>query len=102
MGESIGSDEFENKVLKADKPVLVDFFAAWCGPCQMMAPTIDELAGELKDKAYVFKVDIDKEHDLANKYQVMSIPTLLVFKDGKVAKQFNGVTEKKDLEEALK
>jgi thioredoxin 1 len=101
MGETIGEDEFEAKVLKADKPVLVDFFASWCGPCQAMAPAIDELASELKDKANIYKVDIDKEHELANKFNVMSIPTILIFKGGKVVNQFNGVTEKGELAKSL-
>ena len=102
MGENIGAGEFEEKVLKSDKPVLVDFSASWCGPCQAQAPIIDELSSELQGKADVYKVDIDQEHELANQYQVMSIPTLIVFKGGKIVKQFNGVVEKKDLTEALK
>jgi thioredoxin 1 len=101
MGKSISGSEFEGKVLKADKPVLVDFFASWCGPCQMMTPVIEEIASEQKDKAYVYKVDIDEEHELANKYNVMSIPTILIFKDGEVVNQFNGVTEKQELTKSL-
>lgn len=101
MGKSIGADEFEDKVIKADKPVLVDFFAPWCGPCQAMAPIIDELAKEFKDRAYIYKVNIDKEHELANRYKVMSIPTIFIFKDGKVANQFNNVTDKGELAKGL-
>jgi len=66
-----------------NKPVLVDFFATWCGPCKMAAPVIDELADEYKDKAVVAKVDVDASHDLASQYGVMSIPTVVIFKDGK-------------------
>lgn len=102
MAEIIGSDNFEEKVAKADKPVLVDFFAAWCGPCKMMSPVIDELAEEMKDEAGVYKVDVDASGDLANKFQVMSIPTILIFKDGEIKKQFNGVTSKEALKDALK
>ena len=102
MGTKIAADEFDEKVLKAKNPVLVDFYASWCGPCQMMAPIIDELADELKGKVEIYKVDIEKDHELANKYGVMSIPTLFVFKDGHIAKQFNGITEKRDLGDALK
>ncbi len=97
MAEHIEKADFETKVIKSSKPVLVDFYAAWCGPCQMMTPVIDEIATELKDKASVYKVDVDKQHDLANDFQVMSIPTILVFKDGKVSKQFVGVADKSDL-----
>lgn len=102
MAAVIDSSEFEKRVIKAEKPVLVDFFASWCGPCQMMSPIIDELSEEMGNKAGVYKVDVDSSSDLANQYQVMSIPTILVFKDGKVSKQFNGVTPKEDLENALK
>jgi thioredoxin 1 len=101
MAQHLSKSEFQQKVIEEKKPVLVDFFAGWCGPCQAMAPVVDEIADELKDKAGVYKVDIEKEADLANEYNVLSIPTLLVFKDGKVAKQFNGVTDKNDLIEAL-
>lgn len=102
MSTTIDSSEFEKKVIKSEKPVLVDFFASWCGPCQMMSPVIDELAEELEGEAGIYKVDVDASSDLANQYQVMSIPTILIFKDGKVLKQFNGVTPKEDLESALK
>jgi len=101
VGKSIGADEFEDKVLKASKPVLVDFFASWCGPCQIMSPVIEELAKEFKDKADIYKVDIDKEHELANQYQVMSIPTIFIFKDGKVTNQFSGIAKKEELARGL-
>lgn len=102
MAEVIGTDEFEEKVINSDKPVLVDFFAAWCGPCKMMSPIIDELGKEMGNEADIYKVDVDASGELANRYQIMSIPTVMVFKDGDVKKQFNGVTQKESLKEALK
>ncbi|MGI6461819.1 MAG: thioredoxin [Candidatus Hydrogenedentales bacterium] len=80
---------------------LVDFWAEWCGPCRMMSPAIDELAKEYADKATIAKVNVDNENDLARKFEVSSIPTLLVLKDGAVAKQFIGVTSKTDLAKAI-
>ncbi len=80
---------------------LVDFWAEWCGPCRMMAPVLDELANEYKDKVTVAKINVDNENDLAGRFNVMSIPTLLVFKDGEVQKRFVGVTSKSDLSEAF-
>ncbi len=101
MAHQLKADEFDSKVLKSDKPVLVDFFASWCGPCQMMSPIIDEISKEVGNKAVVYKVDVDAEGDLGNRYQVMSIPTILIFKGGEVVKQFNGVTAKEELKKAL-
>jgi thioredoxin 1 len=80
---------------------LVDFWAEWCGPCKLMTPVIDELASEYGDKVTVGKIDIDSEQDLAMKFQVSSIPTLIVFKDGEVAERFVGVTSKSDLATAI-
>lgn len=77
------SDDFEEKVLKSGKPALIDFYAEWCGPCQMAAPIIDKLSEEYKDKVVIGKVDVDANQDLAQKYGVMSIPTMIVFNDGK-------------------
>ena len=75
-------DNFENEVLQAKMPVVVDFFADWCGPCKMAAPVLEKLAEEFKDKVKIVKVDIDKAQDLAGQYKVMSIPTVIAFKNG--------------------
>jgi len=101
MAQEIKSSEFEEKVINSKKPVLVDFYAPWCGPCKMMVPIIDDLAKEVGDKAEVFKVNVDEESNLANKYQVMSIPTLISFKDGKPINQSNGVQSKDSLKKML-
>ncbi len=97
MAQQITESQFEQKVIKGDLPVMVDFFAEWCGPCKMIAPMIKEISSEVKGKARVFKVDIDKNPALANKYQVMSIPTIVFFKDGKVTNQLVGTVSKEDL-----
>ena len=85
---------FADDVLKSDKPVVVDFWAAWCGPCKMVAPVLDEIAGENKDKLTVAKLDIDANPATARDYQVMSIPTMIVFQDGKPVKQIVGAKPK--------
>ena len=92
---------FEEEVLNAKKPVLVDFWATWCGPCQTMGPVVDELAQELTD-VKVGKVNVDEQMALAREYKVMSIPTFLVFKDGKVAERTLGVQEKSELEQLIR
>jgi len=93
--------DFESKVLGSDKPVLVDFWAEWCQPCKMLAPTIDEVASHYDGKAEVGKLDIDNNRDTAMKYSISAIPTVLIFKDGEVAKQFVGMTRKEDIIEAM-
>ncbi|MDO5555323.1 MAG: thioredoxin [Clostridia bacterium] len=92
----ITSNNFEQEVLKCDKPVLIDFYADWCGPCKMMSPIIDEIAEE-KTGIIVGKVNIDEAQDLAVKYNVMSIPTIIIFKDGNIYKEFVGVTSKENI-----
>lgn len=101
MAKELKDSDFEEKVVKSSKPVLVDFYAPWCGPCQMLAPIIEELAKEVSDKADVYKVNVDEEGDLANQFQVMSIPTIIAFKDGKPVNQANGVQSKEALKKML-
>lgn len=88
---------FEEEVLNSNKPVLVDFYADWCGPCKMMAPIVGELASELQGKAKVCKVNIDENQNLAVEYNVSNIPTLIIFKEGKEIKRFVGVRDKNEL-----
>ena len=101
MAQQLTDQNFEQEVLKSDKPVLVDFWAAWCGPCQMMGPVINELAEEVKEKYKVGKLNVDENRETASKYGVMSIPTLIIFKGGKEIKQFVGVQSKENLKEEL-
>lgn len=93
----ITSENFEKEVLESNKPVLIDFYATWCGPCKMMSPIVEEIAKELEGKIKVFKVDTDEEQDLAIKYGIMSIPTFMVFKNGKVEKTAVGMRDKEEL-----
>ena len=94
MSEVVSSADFQSKVLEADKPVLVDFFATWCGPCKRLAPTLDEVAKEVAGKDEVYKVDIDQSQDIAATYRVSSVPTLILFKDGQPAKKTIGAQPK--------
>lgn len=80
--KQIRSNEFQAEVLESKVPVLVDFSASWCGPCQMMGPVLDQLSAEYEGKAKIVKVDIDESMDLAQKYQIMSVPNMIFFKDG--------------------
>ena len=97
----ITSENFEEEVLKAEKTVLVDMYATWCGPCKMQSPIIDKIADEQGDKIKVAKIDIDEAPEIAEKYGVMSIPTLLIIKNGEVSKQFVGLTKKEEIEASL-
>lgn len=101
MANIFTTSNFENEVLNSDVPVLVDFWATWCMPCKMLAPTIEELAKEANGYK-VGKVDIDKDPELAQKYRIMSIPTVLVFKNGKVAASVVGLQSKAKLLALLK
>jgi len=92
----ITGENFEKEVLNSDKTVVVDFYADWCGPCKMMAPIIDELANE-NDNIKVCKVNVDDSQSLAVKYGIMSIPTIIIFKNGNEAKKFIGVVSKEDI-----
>ena len=98
----LNKDNFESEVLKSDMPVLVDFWAAWCGPCKMLAPTIAELAEEYDGKVKVCKYNIDDDASVAIKYGVASIPTVLLFKDGDVANKTIGFVPKAEIEAMLK
>jgi thioredoxin 1 len=90
MALTIKSDNFDELVMKSDKPVMIDFWAVWCGPCRMVAPTIDKLAEDYKGRAVVGKVNVDEESDLAEQFRVMSIPTLYVLKKGQVVERLVG------------
>lgn len=93
----ITSENFEREVLKSDKPVLIDFWAPWCGPCRMLSPTISEIAEEYKDKVKVGKVNVDEEAELAAMFRVSSIPLLVVMKNGKVVNSAVGVRPKSQI-----
>lgn len=97
MEIKLSTQNFEKEVLKSEKPVLVDFYADWCGPCNTMAPVIEELAKELEGKVKVGKINVDENHDIAVEYNVMSIPTLIVFKNGKEEKRLVGLRNKEEL-----
>ena len=95
------SDNFDEKVIKSDKPVLVDFWAEWCGPCKMLSPTIDALANEYDGKVSIGKLNVDNHSGIASKYGIRSIPCLLFFKNGKVEKQVVGAIDKSEISSIL-
>ena len=97
MTEQINASDWQAKVLDAEVPVLVDFFATWCGPCKMMAPVIDEVGVEKAGEVAVYKIDIDENMEIAQKYGVMSIPTFIVFKDGEPAAKTLGAQPKENI-----
>ena len=97
----ITRENFENEVMKSNIPVLIDFWAPWCGPCQMMGPIIEQLAEEYEGKAKVGKVNVDEESELSQAFGVMSIPTIVLIKDGKVVKQAVGARPKAEVEAML-
>lgn len=100
MANTVSDTTFDSEVLKASEPVLVDFFAEWCGPCKAMAPALEQVAEELKGKVKVVKVDVDASPNVTGKYGIRAMPTLMLFKDGKVAAQHTGaLVQKKKLED---
>lgn len=96
------AESFDTEVVKADKPVLVDFWAAWCGPCKMIAPVVEEIAGELEGKVGVAKLNVDEYGDIPARYGIMSIPTLILFNNGEEAKRLVGYKTKEELMDAIK
>lgn len=101
MAIEITDQNFDQEVLKSDKVTLVDFWAPWCGPCQMMGPILDELSQEVGDRFKVGKLNVDENPDSASKYGIMSIPALKIFKEGKVVKELTGVQNKESLKKDL-
>ena len=99
---SVNVDSFDETISSATTPILVDFWAEWCGPCKMIAPVLDEISSENPDKIKIVKLNVDENPDLARRFEVMSIPTLIVFKDGEVAKRLVGAKNKAGLLDDLK
>ena len=101
MAKAITDTEFDAEVLKSDLPVLVDFWAPWCGPCKSMLPIVEELTGEYDGKVKIVKVNVDENSESPGKYQVMSIPTFIIFKKGEAVKTFVGSKSKADFKKEL-
>lgn len=97
----LNMENFDEEVNNSEKLVLVDFYATWCGPCKMLAPVLENIAEEYQDKINVYKVNVDEEMELARKFNIVSIPTLIFFKEGKVAKTLVGLVSKSDLQEEI-
>lgn len=93
----VTNENFEKEVIHSNEKVIVDFFATWCGPCQMLSPILSEIAEEYKDKVKVCKINIDEEQELAEKFEVISIPTLLIFENGQPVKKSVGYISKEEL-----
>jgi thioredoxin 1 len=101
MAQAVTAADFDSQVLKSSVPVLVDFFAPWCGPCKAMSPVVDALAQEYEGRAKVVKVNVDEQGELAGMFNVMSIPTFILFKDGKPVKGFMGAQPKESVAKLL-
>ena len=101
MVKALITEDFEEKVLNSKKPVLVDFWASWCGPCRMLAPIVEKISNEMPDKFDFYKVNVDEESSLAAQFGIMSIPTLLVFKNGEMDEQSVGVKGESQLKAML-
>lgn len=97
----VSKKDFENEVATSSMPVLVDFWAPWCGPCKMLSPVLDELAGEMTGKVKILKVNVDEEPELASKFGVMSIPTVIAFKEGKATQKVVGFRSKEDFKKMI-
>ena len=94
---TLTDDNFDEQIKKMSGPVLVDFWAAWCGPCKMIAPSLEQLAGEMEGRATVAKVNVDENGDVANRFGIRSIPTLMIFKEGRVVDQIVGALPKEQI-----
>lgn len=94
MARELNSNEFADEVLNSNDTVLVDFSAVWCGPCKMLAPIVEELSTDMEGKAKVFKVDVDKSGDIAQKYNIMGVPTVMIFKKGEAVEKMVGFQPK--------
>ena len=101
MALTITKDNFDEIVLKSDVPVMVDFWAAWCGPCRMVGPFVDEIAQEYEGRAKVGKINVDEQQELAQRFKVMTIPTIMVFRDGEMTEKIVGSVPKTSLADML-